>query len=156
MKSPKDLAPVSPLACLGFPLEKDHKGGMLIHQRAFVQQLLAKHGLGQARSNGISAVTVPVPDEAKGRPPTPAELRGLQATAGELNWLATRARADLAYFASALASGSTRFAEWRAGQCVELQTISADGKTRHGQRNMPSQYAGKGVDGAFHGRLATH
>ena len=29
-----------------------------------------------------------------------------------MNWLAARTRADLAYFASVLASGSTRYAEW--------------------------------------------
>ena len=53
-----------------------------------------------------------LPDPAAERTPTPAELKKLQTAAGEMNWLATRTRADLAYYASVLASSSTRFADW--------------------------------------------
>ena len=77
--------------------------------------MLAKYGVDQDRIKDISTVTVPVPDQAKGRSPTPTELRGLRAAAGGLNWLATRTRSGLARVASVLASGSTRSAEWRAG-----------------------------------------
>ena len=97
---------------LGLQLEKEANGDLLIHQRAFVQQLLAKYGLDQDKSKGIAAVVAPVPSEQTDRPPTPAELKELQAAAGELNWLATRTRADLAYFASVLAPGSTKYATW--------------------------------------------
>eukprot|EP00959_Pyramimonas_sp_CCMP1952_P058705 1225763-Pyramimonas_sp.AAC.1 len=39
-------------------------------------------------------------------------LRALQAYAGEFNWLATRSRADVAYFVSLLASALTKHAGW--------------------------------------------
>ena len=116
MKISEDLGPSSPLAFLGLQLERDAKNDdLIVHQRTFVTQLLQKYGLeltGPNKAKGVSAVVAPVPNPETERPPTLKELRDLQAAAGELNWLATRTRADLGYFASVLASGPARYAEW--------------------------------------------
>ncbi len=44
--------------------------------------------------------------------PTPDELTELQSYAGAFNWLATRARPDVAYCTSLLASASSRQSAW--------------------------------------------
>ena len=40
------------------------------------------------------------------------KLKELQAHAGAFNWLATRARPDVAYFTSLLASCATKYSAW--------------------------------------------
>ena len=55
--------------------------------------------------------------EATDQPPTPAQLKDLQAYAGEFNWLATRTRSDLAYFTSVIASTATKYADWTLQLC---------------------------------------
>ena len=62
--------------------------------------ILVKHGFDKA--NGIQAISMESPSEETA--PTAAGLKTLQPYAGELNWLATRSRADLAYVTSLLAS----------------------------------------------------
>ena len=112
MKASASLAPGKPVCFIGLELERDQSGDLKIHQRTFIKQLLARYGHEAGKSKGISAITMELPDPTKERAPTAAELKKLQTAAGELNWLATRTRADLAYYASVLASSSTRFAEW--------------------------------------------
>ena len=54
------------------------------------------------------------------RVPTAKELKTIQAHAGELNWLATRTRADIAYFTSVIASASTRYPDWALALCKKV------------------------------------
>ena len=50
---------------------------------------------------------------ADDQPPTASELKQIQVHAGELSWLATHTRADLAYWTSILASAATKHESWR-------------------------------------------
>ena len=105
------LSQKQPLNIIGLELERDGTTGELyVHQATFVRQLLRRHGLDE-HSKGINTVQMPVPTKAD-LPPTPEQLKKLQGIAGELNWLATRTRSDLAYFTSVLASTATIHGEW--------------------------------------------
>ena len=105
------------------PLDKDNDltflglelrrivGGVSIGQSKFLDILLEKHGI-EAATKTISTVNMESPDPDNPDPPSPSDLRKLQGFAGEFNWLATRSRADLAYYVSLLASALTKFSTW--------------------------------------------
>ena len=104
---------------LGLELEVvDATGEMYIHQATFVRQLLTKHGLDKT-SKSVTSITmaIPTPEDL---PPTAAELKKLQGLAGELNWLATRTRADLAYFTSVIASSASAHGDWTLQLCKKV------------------------------------
>ena len=85
------------------------KGGVKVGQWKFLDILLEKHGI-KADTKPILTVTMDVPGDPD--PPTPGALKELQGHAGEFNWLATRCRADLAYYVSLLASALTKHSGW--------------------------------------------
>ena len=70
--------------------------------------IIVQHGFDKA--NGVQAISMESPSEETA--PTAAELNTLQSYAGELNWLATRSRADLAYVTSLLASCLAKYPKW--------------------------------------------
>ena len=84
-----------------------NKVHMLIHQRTFTKQLLSKHGLDRM-SKPITAIQMGSPEENE-LPPSSAQLKELHAYASEFNWLATRARSDLAYHVSVIASAAAKY-----------------------------------------------
>ena len=112
MKAGPSLAPGKPVCFIGLELERMQNGDLRIHQQTFIRQLLARYNHEPGKSKGITAIQMALPDPAKERAPNAKELKQLQTAAGEMNWLATRTRADLAYYASVLASSSTRYTEW--------------------------------------------
>ena len=107
MSTMVQLAAANPVTFLGLEIELNSTNGdMVIHQRTFTRQLLTKHGIDR-NSKPITAIQMGQPD-ATDRPRTPTQLKDLQAYAGEFNWLATRTRADLAYYTSVIASTATK------------------------------------------------
>jgi len=96
------------LTFLGIEMYMRKNGDVVLHQRAFIQSLLDKYNM--AEISGNEAVQMDkLPAE---RLPTPAELKVLQCHPGEFNWLATRARLDLSYYTSLLASSCSKHADW--------------------------------------------
>ena len=67
----------------------------------------------------MTNITIGKPDE-NDSPPTEKELRTLQMYAGELNWLATRTRPDLAYYTSIIASTCTKYSAWTLELCTKV------------------------------------
>ena len=113
------LSPATPMTFLGMEIERESKtGDLLIHQQSFVRQLLTKHGIDRT-SKPMTAIVVTTP-EATDKPPTPMQLKQLQAYAGEFNWLATRIRSDLAYYTSVIASTACKYAEWTLQLCKKV------------------------------------
>ena len=113
------LSPATPITFLGMEIERESKtGDLLIHQQSFVRQLLTKHGIDR-NSKPMTAIVVTTP-EATDKPPTPLQLKQLQAYAGEFNWLATRTRSDLAYYTSVIASTACKYAEWTLQLCKKV------------------------------------
>ena len=104
----KVLTENSPLRFWGLELEKNAKGDIKMHQHKFITDMLIKHGY--SKCNGITHITMEAVSEEL--PPSASELRTLQSYAGELNWLATRSRADLAYDVSVLASCLVKYPQW--------------------------------------------
>ena len=96
------------LTFLGLQLQRV-AGGIKLHQGHFVDLLLEKHGMTEAKS--LSTVAMKRLPEVED-PPEPDALRDLQAFAGEFNWLATRSRSDLSYFTSLLASALSKYGLW--------------------------------------------
>ena len=92
---------------LGLELRR-RNGGISLTQEKFIRMVLEKHGLLECKK--LTHVQMDSMGEVD--LPTPELLRILQAFAGELNWLATRTRADLAYFVSILASAMSKYARW--------------------------------------------
>ena len=97
MSSQVDLVPNQPFTFLGLEMEKRENGGIYMHQRGFVQKLLASHGLDQC-SKGNQNVVMPNPTELDG-PPSAELLKNFKALAvnsiGSLHgrgptWLTTR------------------------------------------------------------------
>ena len=104
------LGPGSDLTFLG--LEFVHKpNGVQIGQRKFTEILLEKHKF-PAEGGGKSIPSISMDPPGGIDIPTPEDLKKLQGLAGEFNWLATRSRADLAYFVSLLSSALTKFSTW--------------------------------------------
>ena len=105
--------------------------------------ILVKHGFDQP--NGIQAISMESPSEETA--PTAAGLNTLQPFAGELNWLATRSRADLAYVTSLLASCLAKYPKratrlWEtvmrylrgtAGAGLFLATVGSNPSWKHGR-----------------------
>ena len=108
MCAEKPLNKEAPLKFLGLELQQLADGTIVVHQHSFIQELLVKHGY-HASSGGDHITMEAVTEEP---PPTAAELKTLQSYAGELNWLATRSRADLAYDVSILASCLGKHPQW--------------------------------------------
>ena len=67
----------------------------------------------------MTAIQMALPDESDG-PPTAAGLKILQGHAGEFNWLATRTRADLAYYTSIIASAANQHGDWTLQLCKKV------------------------------------
>ena len=105
----KILTDATPITFLGIDMSLMKNGDVNLNQRAFAQQLLDKHGMGDANpTKCIQMSSLPTELDL----PTPKELKQLQGYSGEFNWLATRTRTDLSYYVSVLASACTRFAKW--------------------------------------------
>ena len=97
----------SPITFLGIDLQLAKNGDLTLTHKGFTQQLLEKHGLGDA--NPIRCIQMgPLPPGLD--VPTPKVLKELQVYRGGFNWLATRTRTDLSYYVSILASASSRYA----------------------------------------------
>ena len=103
---------------LGMGIEADKDGSIIVHQRTFIKQLLAKHGIDQT-SKPMTSIQMPNPASGD-KPPDTKELRQLQAYAGELNWLATRTRCDSSYVTSVIASAATQYAAWTLALCKKV------------------------------------
>ena len=73
-----------------------------------------------------------LPDESD-TPPNARELKVLQGFAGEFNWLATRTRADLAYYTSVISSAATKHGEWTLQLCKKVLRYLC-GTVGHGLR----------------------
>ena len=56
----------------------------------------------------------------KDLPPDAAKLKKLQQHAGELNWLATRTRPDIAYYTSVIASAAKSHGDWTLQLCHKV------------------------------------
>ena len=97
----------SEIMFLGLELRRKN-GGISLTQEKFTKLVLEKHGPLEAKF--LTAVQMDTMGDLD--PLTPDVLRSLQAFAGELNWLATRTRGDLAYYVSILASAQTKHAKW--------------------------------------------
>ena len=122
MSTEVELTEETPMTFIGLELKRE-KGSrdLQVHQQTFVRQLLAKYGLDKL-SKPLTAVQMPLPEE-KDTPPTAAELKVIQAHAGEFNWLATRTRGDIAYYTSIIASAATRHGQWTLQLCKRCSDI---------------------------------
>ena len=109
MKGEVRLDANSELTFLGLQ-HKRETNGIVLHQKQFIDLILERHGMSEA--NPLSTVTMEVPGQED--PPAPEQLKELQAYAGVFNWLATRTRADIAYFTSLLASALAKHGSWSA------------------------------------------
>ena len=97
-----------PLTFLGLEMKRN-ESGVTLGQHKFLAFILEKHGI-KAETKPIATVAMEAPGDPD--PPTPQELKELQGFAGEFNWLATRCRADIAYFVSWLASALSKYSQW--------------------------------------------
>ena len=83
-----------------------------------MKALLQSYGFDDA-SKGSGAVTIESPPAVEA-PPDAELLLKLQKYGGEFNWLATRTRPDLAYFASVIMSQCTRHGDWVHQLCRKV------------------------------------
>ena len=98
-----------PITFLGLDIALRANGDVYLSQDQFVRGLLDKYGMTQCKGNQcVQVEKLPETVEV----PTPAVLKQLQSYSGEFNWLATRTRPDVSYFASLLASSCTKYATW--------------------------------------------
>ena len=119
MSTMVELTVDNPVTFLGLEIESEQSTqDMVIHQSTFTRQILTKHGIDRT-SKPITAIQMGQP-ESTDQPPTPQQLKELQAFAGEFNWLATRTRSDLAYFTSVIASTATKYADWTLQLCKKV------------------------------------
>ena len=105
----RQLSPSVSITFLGIDWYMTKGGDVRLSQERFTLDLLSKYGMQGARP--LSNITMEKLPEAED-PPNADQLRELQAYAGSFNWLATRTRAELAYWTSLLASTSTKHAGW--------------------------------------------
>ena len=83
----------------GVDVERLADGGLRLHQKRYVQDLLVKWGLGEAKH----ATTTGDPESFASNTPAESQsvskdqVQAAQQVAGALNWLATRTRPDIAY-----------------------------------------------------------
>ena len=92
---------------LGIEIEKLSTGEYFLHQRCYTQELLNRHGtVGQSS-------TLKLPEETEVTTgPVAEEVRLAQAITGELQWLASKTRPDIAVYVSKMASLTTRNPKW--------------------------------------------
>ena len=76
----------------------------------YIYQLLSEYDLLVGKTVGNIVMDKNLPEDV----PNEFELQQLQRHAGELNWLATRTRPDIAYAVSLLASSLSKSATWSA------------------------------------------
>ena len=95
---------------LGLEIGRTDKGGVIIHQRGYIDELLRHHGLTEARG-----YLTPCPQEwLLGEAECPEEehsleqLRKAQAVTGELLWLSGKSRPDLMHTVSTMSSWCLR------------------------------------------------
>ena len=118
--SPENLIPGQEVEFCGLELKKLPSGTIVARQYTYIRRLLQRYSL--LESNGISCTNMdgPASDDHE---PDLKQLRELQGFAGELNWLATRTRVDLAYVVSVLSSALSKYVDF-AGKLVKKSTAT--------------------------------
>ena len=125
----------------GMELKLSPEGGILLSQESYTSDLLERYP-------EVKEPLVPIGrlDDSEESPPDPADVRKAQTLVGELLWLSTKTRPDIAYAVSWLGS--------RASKCPRkvcqagLQTLGYLKRTLgHGLLYKKCQEADRGPDG---------
>ena len=99
----------APVRFCGMDIYRDWNGSYHASQRAYVRELVKRHGLDGASQN-MPIPTFDEPEEEADR--TAEEVRAAQQIAGELQWVATKTRVDVAYAVSRVGSATVRSPRW--------------------------------------------
>ena len=102
---PEMLCP-SPGLNLGIEIQRLKDGTYHLHQGSYVREVLERHG------EGGKAMFIKAPEEREEISPTLAKVKGAQKITGELLWLASKTRPDIAWAVMKMSQAAVKRPLW--------------------------------------------
>ena len=117
--------PQSPVRFCGMDIYRDRSSGSHASQRSYIRELVKRHDLkGKTQNSPLHPLHEPEEELEK----TAGQVRAAQQIAGELQWVATKTRPDVAYAVSRIGSDTI----WSPGWAVETEVPEWRGSTWFG------------------------
>ena len=107
MTSPEEVSESQEVTFCGYQIQKT-KTGFALHQQKYVQEVLQKHGI--QRSESVPCLKIS--DGPEEQDPAREDIKQAQIVTGELGWLTSRTRPDIAFSVSIMARMIHKRPKW--------------------------------------------
>ena len=107
MTSPEEVSETQEVTFCGYQIQKT-RTGFALHQQKYVQEVLQKHGVQCSES----VPCLKISDGPEEQDPAREDIKQAQIVTGELEWLTSRTRPDIAFSASIMARMIHKRPKW--------------------------------------------
>ena len=107
MTSPEEVSETQEVTFCGYQIQKT-KTGFALHQQKYVQEVLQKHGIQCSES----VPCLKISDGPEEQDPAREDIKQAQIVTGELGWLTSRTRPDIAFSVSIMARMIHKRPKW--------------------------------------------
>ena len=107
MTSPEEVSEAQEVTFCGYQIQKT-KTGFALHQQKYVQEVLQKHGIQCSES----VPCLKISDGPEEQDPAREDIKQAQIVTGELGWLTSRTRPDIAFSVSIMARMIHKRPKW--------------------------------------------